>query len=180
LSRSDRLGEKRKPTPRCWRAATVAIKCGIQGELALSLGQLRQGYGGRGVAGRGCHTTSLRRIMLEILRHIIFKMSHQGKSPTRGEEFMKILMVLSSHRQLGNTGRKTGFWPEEFAAPYYTFKDAGTAKGGEPPLDPKSNEPNFQTDLTHRFEADADAQARVVSQLRHYPGAARDNGPPGR
>jgi putative intracellular protease/amidase len=67
---------------------------------------------------------------------------------------MKILMVITSHDRLGNTGRKTGFWLEEFAAPYFTFKDAGaqivlaSPKGGQPPLDPKSNEPNFQTDLT--------------------------------
>ena len=60
---------------------------------------------------------------------------------------MKILMVLTSHDKLGNTGRKTGFWLEEFAAPYYVFKDAGaeivlaSPKGGQPPLDPKSNEP---------------------------------------
>ncbi len=73
---------------------------------------------------------------------------------------MKILMVLTSHDKLGNTGRKTGFWLEELAAPYYVFKDAGaditlaSPKGGQPPLDPKSNEPNFQTDLTRRFEAD--------------------------
>ena len=71
---------------------------------------------------------------------------------------MKILMVLTSHDKLGNTGRKTGFWLEEFAAPYYHFKDAGaeivlaSPTGGQPPLDPKSNEPNFQTELTHRFE----------------------------
>jgi putative intracellular protease/amidase len=85
---------------------------------------------------------------------------------------MKILMVLTSHDRLGNTGRKTGFWLEEFAAPYFTFKDAGaeivlaSPKGGQPPLDPKSNEPNFQTDLTHRFEADADAQARLATTVR--------------
>jgi len=74
---------------------------------------------------------------------------------------MKILMVLTSHDKLGNTGRKTGFWLEELAAPYYVFKDAGaeivlaSPKGGQPPLDPKSNDPNSQTDLTRRFEADA-------------------------
>jgi putative intracellular protease/amidase len=85
---------------------------------------------------------------------------------------MKILMVLTSHDKLGNTGRKTGFWLEEFAAPYYTFKDAGaqiviaSPKGGQPPLDPKSNEPNFQTDRTRRFEADADAQARLATTAR--------------
>lgn len=85
---------------------------------------------------------------------------------------MKILMVLTSHDRLGNTGRKTGFWLEEFAAPYYTFKDAGaeivlaSPKGGQPPLDPKSNEPNFQTELTRRFEADADAQAQLATTVR--------------
>jgi len=82
---------------------------------------------------------------------------------------VKILMVLTSHDKLGNTGRKTGFWLEEFAAPYFTFKDAGaeivlaSPKGGQPPLDPKSNEPNFQTELTHRFEADRAAQAELGS-----------------
>ncbi len=85
---------------------------------------------------------------------------------------MKVLMVLTSHDQLGNTGRKTGFWLEELAAPYFTFKDAGvqitltSPKGGQPPLDPKSNEPSFQTDLTHRFEADAAAKAQLASTVR--------------
>ena len=78
---------------------------------------------------------------------------------------MKILMVLTSHDQLGNTGKKTGFWLEEFAAPYYVFKDAGaditvvSPKGGQPPLDPKSDAPDIQTDATRRFKADAAAQA---------------------
>jgi putative intracellular protease/amidase len=85
---------------------------------------------------------------------------------------MKVLMVLTSHDQLGNTGRKTGFWLEELAAPYFAFKDAGaeivlaSPKGGQPPLDPKSNEPNFQTDLTRRFEADAAAEAQLAATLR--------------
>ena len=85
---------------------------------------------------------------------------------------MKILMVLTSHDKLGNTGRKTGFWLEELAAPYFVFKDAGaevvlaSPKGGQPPLDPKSNEPNFQTELTRRFEADAAANAQLASTLR--------------
>lgn len=85
---------------------------------------------------------------------------------------MKILMVLTSHDKLGDTGRKTGFWLEELAAPYYTFKDAGaeivlaSPKGGQPPLDPKSNEPEFQTDLTRRFEADAAANAALASTVR--------------
>jgi putative intracellular protease/amidase len=88
------------------------------------------------------------------------------------EKLMKILMVLTSHDQLGNTGRKTGFWLEEFVAPYYRFTDAGaevviaSPKGGQPPLDPKSNEPSFQTDLTHRFEADHAAQARLAATSR--------------
>lgn len=85
---------------------------------------------------------------------------------------MKVLIVLTSHDQLGNTGRKTGFWLEELAAPYYTFKDAGaeivlaSPKGGQPPLDPKSNEPDFQTELTRRFEADADANAQLANTVR--------------
>ncbi len=85
---------------------------------------------------------------------------------------MKILMVLTSHDRLGDTGRKTGFWLEEFAAPYFEFKDAGaeiiiaSPKGGQPPLDPKSNEPRFQTDLTRRFEADPAAQARLANTVR--------------
>lgn len=85
---------------------------------------------------------------------------------------MKILMVLTSHDQLGNTGKKTGFWLEELAAPYYVFKDAGaeivlaSPKGGQPPLDPKSNEPDFQTDDTRRFEADPAAKAALASSKR--------------
>jgi putative intracellular protease/amidase len=85
---------------------------------------------------------------------------------------MKILMVITSHDQLGNTGRKTGFWLEELAAPYYVFKDAGveitlaSPKGGRPPLDPKSNEPEFRTDLTLRFEGDAAAEAQLDKTLR--------------
>ncbi|MBR1174538.1 type 1 glutamine amidotransferase domain-containing protein [Bradyrhizobium sp. KB893862 SZCCT0404] len=85
---------------------------------------------------------------------------------------MKILMVLTSHDQLGNTGRKTGFWLEELAAPYYVFRDSGaeitlaSPKGGRPPLDPKSNEPEFRTDLTLRFEADAGAEAQLDKTVR--------------
>ena len=81
---------------------------------------------------------------------------------------MNILMVLTSHEQLGDTGKKTGFWLEEFAAPYYVFKDAGakltlaSPKGGQPPLDPKSDEPDAQTEATRRFKADADAQRALA------------------
>jgi putative intracellular protease/amidase len=84
----------------------------------------------------------------------------------------KILMVLTSHEDLGNTGRKTGFWLEELAAPYYTFQDAGaeivlaSPKGGQPPLDPKSNEPASQTEHTRRFDADTAAKAQLAATLR--------------
>ncbi len=82
---------------------------------------------------------------------------------------MKILIVLTSHDQLGDTGKKTGFWLEEFAAPYYKLKDAGaqltlvSPKGGQPPLDPKSDEPDAQTEATKRFKADPAAQAALAS-----------------
>lgn len=83
----------------------------------------------------------------------------------------QILMVLTSHDQLGDTGHKTGFWLEEFAAPYYVFKDAGcqvtlaSPAGGQPPLDPKSDEPEFQTAATHRFRADDEAVAALAATL---------------
>src|SRR5512140_1627138 len=82
---------------------------------------------------------------------------------------MKILMVLTSHDKLGDTGKKTGFWLEEFAAPYYIFKDAGaeitlaSPKGGQPPLDPKSDQPENQTELTKRFQSDPAAQAELAN-----------------
>ena len=82
---------------------------------------------------------------------------------------MKILMVLTSHDQLGDTGKKTGFWLEEFAAPYYAFKDAGaqltlvSPKGGQPPLDPKSDEPDAHTAATERFRKDSAAQSALAS-----------------
>ena len=81
----------------------------------------------------------------------------------------RILMVLTSHDQLGNTGKKTGFCLEEFAAPYYVFKDAGaevtlaSPQGGQPPLDPKSDDADAQTDATRRFKADTDAQKQLAS-----------------
>ncbi|UYO95267.1 type 1 glutamine amidotransferase domain-containing protein [Pollutimonas sp. M17] len=101
---------------------------------------------------------------------------------------MNILMVLTSHDRLGNTGQKTGFWLEEFAAPYYVFKDAGASvtlaspEGGQPPLDPKSEEPDAQTAATRRFHSDdqarqALAHTRVLADMREadfdavfYPG----------
>lgn len=80
---------------------------------------------------------------------------------------MEILMVLTSHDQLGDTGKKTGFWLEEFAAPYFVFKDAGATitlaspKGGHPPIDPKSDEADAQTKATRRFQTDPDAQTAL-------------------
>lgn len=85
---------------------------------------------------------------------------------------MKVLMVLTSHSELGNTGKKTGFWLEEFAAPYYVFKDAGaevvlaSPQGGQPPLDPKSDLPDFQTGMTDRFKADPAAQQALANTVR--------------
>jgi len=82
---------------------------------------------------------------------------------------MKILIVLTSHSELGNTGKKTGFWIEEFAAPYYTLKDAGaeiilaSPKGGQPPIDPKSAEPEAQTEATKRFNGDKELQRLLAN-----------------
>lgn len=95
---------------------------------------------------------------------------------------MNILMVLTSHDKLGDTGKKTGFWLEEFAAPYYVFKDAGAVitvaspKGGQPPLDPKSDAADAQTETTHRFKADIAAQAVLghTAKLSDMSGEAFD------
>ncbi|MBL3585621.1 type 1 glutamine amidotransferase domain-containing protein [Rhodovulum sulfidophilum] len=82
---------------------------------------------------------------------------------------MKILMVLTSHDKLGDTGNRTGFWLEEFAAPYYVFKDAGaeitlaSPKGGQPPLDPASDSDDAETEATRRFKADDAAQKHLAS-----------------
>ena len=82
---------------------------------------------------------------------------------------MKVLIVLTSHSELGNTGHKTGFWIEEFAAPYYTLAGAGATitlaspKGGQPPIDPKSDEPGSQTPATIRFKADEAVQALLAN-----------------
>ncbi len=85
---------------------------------------------------------------------------------------MKILMVLTSHDQLGNTGRKTGFWLEEFAAPYFVFRDAGvqltlaSPKGGQPPIDPKSDLPENQTPAMARFKKDQAAQKALANTVK--------------
>jgi putative intracellular protease/amidase len=93
---------------------------------------------------------------------------------------MKILMVLTSHDKLGSTGKKTGFWLEEFAAPYYVLKDAGATVtvvsplGGQPPLDPKSDVPDAQTEDTQRFKADPAAQSVLAHTLKLSEIAAGD------
>jgi len=85
---------------------------------------------------------------------------------------MKVLIVLTSHSDLGTTGEKTGFWVEEFAAPYYVLADAGieltiaSPKGGQPPVDPKSESPDAQTPATERFYSDIDAVDKVAHTLK--------------
>jgi putative intracellular protease/amidase len=84
----------------------------------------------------------------------------------------RVLMVLTSHDRLGNTGKKTGFWLEEFAAPYYILKDAGldvtlaSPKGGQPPLDPKSDDPAAETEAMRRFKGDREAQAALAKTVK--------------
>lgn len=84
----------------------------------------------------------------------------------------KVLMVLTSHDRLGNTGHKTGFWLEEFAAPYYILKDAGldvtlaSPKGGQPPLDPRSDDPESETESMRRFKSDPDAKAALANTVK--------------
>ena len=93
---------------------------------------------------------------------------------------MNILMVLTSHDQLGDTGKKTGFWLEEFAAPYYVFQDAGATltlaspKGGQPPLDPKSDDPSAQTEATERFKQDPAAQQALANTVKLASVSAAD------
>ena len=93
---------------------------------------------------------------------------------------MRILIVLTSHDQLGDTGKKTGFWLEEFAAPYYVLKDAGAAitlaspKGGQPPLDPKSDLPENRTESTKRFRTDKAAQAELANTKKLADVSAND------
>jgi putative intracellular protease/amidase len=102
----------------------------------------------------------------------------RGQHPRR--EQMKILQVLTSHDQLGNTGRKTGFWLEEFAAPYFVFKDAGvdltlaSPKGGQPPVDPKSDLAENQTPAMARFKKDATAQKALANTLHLTDMKAKD------
>ena len=93
---------------------------------------------------------------------------------------MKILMILTSHDQLGDTGNKTGFWLEEFAAPYYIFKDAGaqitlaSPKGGQPPLDPKSDNEDAQTKDTRRFKKDKAAVEALAHTTKLFEVSSED------
>ena len=93
---------------------------------------------------------------------------------------MKILMVLTSHDQLGSTGRKTGFWLEEFAAPFFVFRDAGvdltlaSPKGGQPPIDPHSDLPENQTSAMARFKQDAAAQKALANTIKLAEVRAKD------
>ncbi len=93
---------------------------------------------------------------------------------------MKVLIVLTSHSELGNTGHKTGFWVEEFAAPYYVLADAGaevtlaSPKGGQPPIDPKSELPEFQTEATTRFKRDEALQQKLAATLKLNEANASD------
>src|SRR4051794_40001935 len=90
----------------------------------------------------------------------------------RRHDMSKVLMVLTSHDRLGNTGKKTGFWLEEFAAPYYILKDAGidvtlaSPRGGQPPLDPKSDDPASETEAMRRYKGDREAQAALARTVK--------------
>lgn len=93
---------------------------------------------------------------------------------------MKVLFVLTSHSDLGNTGEKTGFWVEEFATPYYIMSDAGveieitSPKGGQPPIDPKSTEPGFQTEATKRFDKDEKLKQKLANTKKLSEVSAAD------
>jgi putative intracellular protease/amidase len=110
----------------------------------------------------------------------VYGLIHLGIVSQSEEVRMKIILVLTSHDRLGDTGQKTGFWLEEFAAPYYLLKDAGATvtlaspKGGQPPLDPKSNQPENQTELTKRFLADPAAQAELANTRKLAEVSAND------
>src|SRR4029079_10913221 len=107
-----------------------------------------------------------------VLLFYIFAVVHDMRIPKQRRTNMKILMVLTSHDQLGNTGRKTGFWLEEFAAPYFVFKDAGvqltlaSPKGGQPPIDSKSDLPENQTEAMARFKKDSEAKQALSQTVK--------------
>src|SRR4029079_3798759 len=115
-----------------------------------------------------------------VLLFYIFAVVHDMRIPKQRRTNMKILMVLTSHDQLGNTGLPTGFWLEEFAAPYFVFKDAGveltlaSPKGGQPPVDPKSDLPENQTPAMARFKKDQTAQKALANTRRLVDVKAED------
>ncbi|CAA0153395.1 type 1 glutamine amidotransferase domain-containing protein [Tenacibaculum maritimum] len=123
----------------------------------------------------------MKNIVIVILAMTLLS-SCRGKDKEKGQQknnnqesiikMKKVLFVLTSHEDLGTTGHKTGFWIEEFAAPYYKLKDEGieitlaSPKGGQPPIDPKSNEPDFQTPATVRFNNDKETQAILAQTVK--------------
>jgi putative intracellular protease/amidase len=104
-------------------------------------------------------------------RQIALK-NHWSTQNMTNSNAKKVLMVITSHADLGNTGEKTGFWVEEFAAPYYAFIDAGvevtlaSPAGGQPPVDPKSESEDSQTEATRRFDQDSESQALVAKTTK--------------
>ena len=121
------------------------------------------------------------KIILTVIIAVVFfscgnspeKVIENEKTKTLNKEKMKkVLFVLTSHSELGNTGEKTGFWIEEFAAPYYLLKDKGveitiaSPKGGQPPIDPKSETPDSQTPATVRFNKDKETQAILANTVK--------------
>ena len=108
-------------------------------------------------------------VLVRIACMVTYVTVENSTADDKGNYLMKILMVLTSHDQLGDTGKKTGFWLEEFAAPYYVFKDAGanivltSPKGGQPPLDPSSDAEDAQTEATQRFKSDPQAQTELAT-----------------
>ena len=146
-------------------------------EPAQGAWQVRHSQPFMGMLNRGSFAKLVARIPSE--RGLDGKTLASPSSIQRGR-FMKILMILTSHDQLGDTGKKTGFWLEEFAAPYYVFKDAGaqitvaSPQGGQPPLDPKSDDPSAQTDATRRFKEDPTAQSVLASTQKLADVSAAD------
>ncbi|SRX72410.1 type 1 glutamine amidotransferase domain-containing protein [Aequorivita antarctica] len=100
------------------------------------------------------------------------KTKNEVSNTLKEKTMKKVLFVLTSHSELGNTGEKTGFWIEEFAAPYYLLKDKGveitiaSPKGGQPPIDPKSATPDAQTPATVRFNGDKETQEILANTVK--------------
>lgn len=125
----------------------------------------------------------MKKILSVLVLSIVFASCNKYKEDTKTAEkehlkiekpkdMKKVVFVLTSHEDLGNTGEKTGFWIEEFAAPYYTLKDKGveitlaSPKGGQPPIDPKSASDDFATPATKRFDTDKETQAILANTVK--------------